>query len=141
GLPSHSGPGGVAALGPHDIAMLGRGDARFSIGWGNDPALRSACGAVGPKMDWIARLTASGNWRLETDLGAYEAANNPDGGVPDRVQLHHRPDVRPGRESVRARVRDRRRPVGSGRALAREERRADARRDRTGRTGLRHARS
>jgi hypothetical protein len=83
GLPSHAGPGGVAALGPHDIAMLGRGDARFSIGWGNDPALRSACGAVGPKMDWIARLTASGNWRLETDLGAYEAVNNPDGGVPD----------------------------------------------------------
>jgi hypothetical protein len=83
GMPSHAGPGGVAALGPHDIAMLGRGDAVVSFGWGNNPALRPACGSVGPMMDWLARMPASGNWRLATDLGAYEAANNPDGGVPD----------------------------------------------------------
>jgi sugar lactone lactonase YvrE len=34
-------------------------------------------------MDWLARMPASGKWRLETDLGAYEAAANPDGGIPD----------------------------------------------------------
>ena len=83
GLPSHAAPGGFGALGPHDVAMLGRGEARVSIGWGNDPALRSGCGSIGPQMDWLARMPASGKWRLESDLGAYEAANNPDGGVPD----------------------------------------------------------
>src|SRR5438105_6121797 len=83
GMPSHAAAGGVGALGPHDIAMLGRGNATVSFGWGNNPALRSACAPVGPNMDWLARLPASGNWRLDTDLGAYEAANNPDGGVPD----------------------------------------------------------
>ena len=63
GMPSHAGAGGVGALGPHDVAMLGRGNARVSFGWGNNPALRPACGAVGPQMDWLARMTANGNWR------------------------------------------------------------------------------
>jgi hypothetical protein len=34
-------------------------------------------------MDWLARMPASGNWRLVTDLGAYEAANDPDDGISD----------------------------------------------------------
>jgi hypothetical protein len=82
GLPSHAGPDGVGALGPHDVAMLGRGSARVSIGWGADPALRDAC-AIGPQFGWLARMPASGKWRLQTDLAAYEAAANPDGGAPD----------------------------------------------------------
>src|SRR5256714_5476015 len=84
GLPSHAAPGGFGALGPHDVAMLGRGNAHVSIGWGNNPALRSGCGSIGSQMDWLARMPASGKWRLETDLGAYETAKNPDGSpVPD----------------------------------------------------------
>lgn len=83
GLPSHSNPGGVAALGPHNIAMLGRGNARVTIGLGTHPSARAACGAVGPLFGWIARVLPNGNWRLETDLAAYEEANNPDHGVPD----------------------------------------------------------
>ena len=83
GLPSHAAPDGTGALGPHDVAMLGRGNAHVSIGWGNNPALRPACAPVGPSMDWLARMPASGKWRLQTDLGAFEAAANPDGGIPD----------------------------------------------------------
>jgi hypothetical protein len=82
GLPSHAGAGGVAAIGPHDLAMQGRGEARISIGLGTDPANRALC-AVGPQFGWLARVPASGNWRLETDLAAFEAAANPDGGLPD----------------------------------------------------------
>src|SRR6266498_3161821 len=41
GFPSYTenAPSGIAATGPHDIALLGRGDARVSIGLGNNPAL------------------------------------------------------------------------------------------------------
>ena len=82
-LPSIAPPGGVAALGPHNVAMLGRGNARVTIGLGTDPANRAICGEVGPQLGWIARVLPSGHWRLETDLAAYEAANNPDHGLPD----------------------------------------------------------
>jgi hypothetical protein len=82
-LPSVANAVGMAALGPHNIAMLGRGSARVSIGLGSNPANRVICGTVGPNLGWIARVPASGNWWLETDLAAYEAATNPDDGVPD----------------------------------------------------------
>ncbi|HEV8572060.1 MAG TPA: ScyD/ScyE family protein [Actinomycetota bacterium] len=85
GLPSHAaGPEGVAATGPHDIAMLGPGEARVSIGLGTNPANRALwlC-PIGPQFGWLARMPASGNWRLETDVAAYEAEANPDGGLPD----------------------------------------------------------
>lgn len=83
GLPSRAGPGGTGATGPHDIVMLGRGEARFSIGLGADPGNRALCPPIGPMLGWLARLPGSGDWRLETDLAAYEAAANPDGGLPD----------------------------------------------------------
>jgi hypothetical protein len=83
GLPSRAGPGGVAATGPHDIAILGVGSARFSIGLGTDPANRALCPPIGPLFGWLARLPGSGNWRLEADLAAYEAAANPGGGAAD----------------------------------------------------------
>jgi hypothetical protein len=83
GLPSHAGADGTAALGPHDIAFGGFGFAHFSIGWGNDPALRTACQPLGPMFGWLAGLSANGSTQLETDLAAYEAAANPDHGQPD----------------------------------------------------------
>ncbi len=85
GLPSYTGngPSGVAATGPHDIALLGRGNARVSIGVGNDPTLRPTCPGLGPKFGWLARVPPSGNWRLIVDVAAHEAAANPDGGPLD----------------------------------------------------------
>lgn len=74
-----TGPTGVAATGPHDIALLGRENARVSIGLGNDPALRSTCGALGSMFGWLVQVAASGNWQFDVDVSAYEATANPDG--------------------------------------------------------------
>jgi hypothetical protein len=82
GLPSYAGPSGQAT-GAHDIAMLGRGDAHVSIGWGTNPLLRGTLGSPWTTFDWLARVDASGNWRLEDDVGAYEVAANPDSGPLD----------------------------------------------------------
>jgi hypothetical protein len=84
GLPSHADPAGFAATGPHDIAMLGRGNARVTIGLGSDPANRATgCGSLGPLFGWTARVLPSGDWRLDTDVAAYERSANPDGGIFD----------------------------------------------------------
>jgi len=82
GLPSYVNTMGQAT-GPHDIAMLGRGNAWVSIGWGADPLLRNALGTPWTSFNWLARVDASGSWRLDTDLGAYEVEANPDDGVLD----------------------------------------------------------
>ena len=83
GLPSYTTtPPGIASTGPHDIALLGRGNARVSIGLGteHDPALRAAtCPGLGPMFGWLAQVPASGNWRLDADVAAYESAADPDG--------------------------------------------------------------
>lgn len=85
GLPSYTenGPTGIAAVGPHNVALHGVGNMRVTIGLGNDPGLRSTCGALGPMFGWLVRVPASGNWRLEVDLAGYEATANPDGGAID----------------------------------------------------------
>jgi hypothetical protein len=84
GLPSYTENAwtGVAATGPHDIALLGRGNAQVSIGLGNDPSLRPTCPGIGPMFGWLAQVPASGNWRLDVDVSAYEQSANPDGSVP-----------------------------------------------------------
>jgi hypothetical protein len=81
GLPSHADAGGFGATGPHDIAMLGRGNAHVSLGLGTDPNLRPVCGPLGPMFGWLAQLPASGNWRLDVDVAAYERSANPDRGI------------------------------------------------------------
>jgi hypothetical protein len=82
GLPSYvtaAGPDTGTATGPHDISMLGRGNALVAIGWGADPALRSTPpSAVWQQFGRLARVVGSGNWRLREDIAAYEAAANPD---------------------------------------------------------------
>jgi hypothetical protein len=85
GFPSYSNaPNGMAATGPHDIALLGLGNARVSIGLGleRDPSLRATCPSLGPMFGWVAQVPASGNWRLDADLAAYEGSANPDGSNP-----------------------------------------------------------
>jgi hypothetical protein len=85
GFPSYSiAPNGMGATGPHDIALLGRGNAQVSIGLGleRNPALRTPCGGLGPMFGWLAQVPASGNWRLDADLATYEANANPDGSNP-----------------------------------------------------------
>jgi hypothetical protein len=82
GLPSYASRFGQAS-GAHDISMLGRGNARVAIGWGTNPLLRNQLGPPWTSFDWLARFNPSGNWRPDVDLGAYEAAANPDHGTID----------------------------------------------------------
>jgi hypothetical protein len=85
GLPSISQPDGSRATGPQDIAFLGRGNAHVTVGLEGDPAFRETLAAAHPDFPEIAglgrliRVAASGVWRLDVDIAAYETANNPDG--------------------------------------------------------------
>lgn len=83
GMPSLAGPNGVAQAGPVDISFLGRGNAFVTIGLQNDPTVRSQLGEVGAGFGRLVHLDASGGWRFETDVAAFEAANNPDGRLKD----------------------------------------------------------
>lgn len=83
GLPSIAGANGNRARGPNDISFQGRGGAYVTIGLEADPRIRTALPAL-PDLAGLATLahvSASGEWRLISDLGAFEIANNPDGGI------------------------------------------------------------
>jgi hypothetical protein len=80
GLPSLAGPGGVSATGPHDVSLQGAGNINVTIGYGGDPASRTATlGPVGALFARLARAQPNGKWSPQEDLGTYEAAVNPDG--------------------------------------------------------------
>jgi hypothetical protein len=83
GLPSQARAGdGGQASGPQDIAMLGVGSAYVTVGLMQPPEWRITY----PFLSDFARLAQvepSGGWRFVADLGAYEAVNNPDGGLLD----------------------------------------------------------
>jgi hypothetical protein len=83
GMPSLASPNGTAQAGPIDISFLGRGNAFVTIGLQADPAFRSLLGEAGAGLGRLVHLDASGGWRFETDIAAFEAANNPDGRLHD----------------------------------------------------------
>jgi sugar lactone lactonase YvrE len=74
---------GTGATGPHDVGFLGRGNGWVTIGLGADPAKRALLGSAGAGFGRLARFQPNGNISFEDDLAGYEAANNPDGFVPD----------------------------------------------------------
>jgi hypothetical protein len=85
GLPSYANGTGNDATGPHDIAVRGH-HGLITIGWGENPALRG----TPPSAVWMqfgrlarAELKGKGKWKLGTDISAYEATANPDGGPVD----------------------------------------------------------
>ena len=75
-------PGGRAG-GLHDIAFNSAGDLYGVIGLGADPAKRAQLGAEGASFGQLVRLPIGGAPVNVADLGAFEAASNPDGGLPD----------------------------------------------------------
>jgi hypothetical protein len=82
GLPSQArASDGGNAIGPHDIAMLGVGGARVTIGLMQPPDFVDTYGLAG--LARLAQVEPSGEWRFAADLGGYEALNNPDGGPLD----------------------------------------------------------
>jgi hypothetical protein len=83
GLPSQSNQTTTDVTGPHDIAFIGRGNAFITIGWGGDPARRTAYGALGAYFGHLIQLAPSGEWRAVADVSAVEAASNPAGGPID----------------------------------------------------------
>lgn len=82
GLPSVALAGGNEAEGPHDIEF-GFNSALITVGPGADPALRAPFEAAGITLQRLLRVELTGQMSNPFDLGAFEAANNPDGGVPD----------------------------------------------------------
>jgi hypothetical protein len=81
GLPS-LGVGGEVVAGPHDIAFQGRGNMYVTIGLGADPALRAAL-PEGANLGTLIVVKPNGKWSVVADIAGFEAANNPDDGVPD----------------------------------------------------------
>ena len=80
GLPSTALANGTRGTGPTDI-VLAHGYTSVTIGFENDPMRRSEVPLI-PELAGFATLVhiaASGEWRFVADVGAYEAANNPDG--------------------------------------------------------------
>ncbi|CRK58486.1 hypothetical protein [Alloactinosynnema sp. L-07] len=82
GLPSIAHPDGSQALGPSDVDFSG-GKLLFTVGLGADPAERAGLPATGQAaMGWLLKKHPQG-WRQVADVAGYEAAANPDGGLPD----------------------------------------------------------
>jgi hypothetical protein len=90
GLPSAASPAdgsfakGSFATGPHDVSLHGQGQMFVTIGYGGNPDSRTTnLGTAGANFARLVRANASGNWSLQQDLGAYEAAANPTGDEVD----------------------------------------------------------
>jgi hypothetical protein len=86
GLPSLIAPSGNGSggSGVQDVSFQGMGNGYFTVGLGGDPTKREEYfEEFGNRYARIGRFNPSGNYSLKQDLGGYEAANNPDGVVPD----------------------------------------------------------
>jgi len=83
GLPSSAPAGGAEATGPQNIAFLGRGGSCVTFGLGGGPAYRAALGEAGAALGTLVQMSASGQWKVQADLLAYEIAKNPAGGIID----------------------------------------------------------
>jgi hypothetical protein len=85
GLPSLATPAGTDALGPTDVSFRSRWSHRgfVTIGLGGDPALRDELPPAGAGMAWLYRLGGGGDLDPLADLGAFEAANDPDAALSD----------------------------------------------------------
>jgi len=76
--------GQMFAIGPNDLSLQGRGNLFFTIGFGGDPSARQALfGVDGANLARLGRATPDGKWRLLSDLGQFEADNNPTGDEED----------------------------------------------------------
>jgi hypothetical protein len=84
GLPSHAPPGGAFAGGVNDISFQGVGGMFVAMGLGNDPQLiRPSLGTAGNVLGTLLQVNAGGGWRIVSDIAAYEASVDPNGGLID----------------------------------------------------------
>jgi hypothetical protein len=85
GLPSVAGADGGFASGPQGISFPRKGIRSLgylTIGLSASPAQRSTFGEPGALLATLQRLHPDGRHRTLADLGAYEAANDPDANLP-----------------------------------------------------------
>ena len=82
GLPSVAGEGGAGASGPQDVDVKLLGFGSFVTGLGADPALRDELGTAGAGLASLFHFTPFGRAYKRADLGAYEAAADPDKNEP-----------------------------------------------------------
>jgi hypothetical protein len=71
---------GVAAVGPTNVSLSGRGTMAVTMGLGGNEAVRDA---IGPTFGTLLRVLPNGNHRILADLVGFEQDENPDGEVPD----------------------------------------------------------
>ena len=83
GLPSLFNTGEGTIGGPQDIGFQGRGNAKVTVGWGADPALRAELGEFAEGFGSLLQLNPAGGWKVVADVSAFETANNPAGGPFD----------------------------------------------------------
>lgn len=84
GLPSMAPASGIEAeAGPEDISFQGRGGAYVTMGLPGTPAVRAQLSPQLALSGRLLKITPSGGIKLIADPVAYEAANNPDGGLLD----------------------------------------------------------
>jgi hypothetical protein len=81
GLPSLATPTLSEAFGPHDIALTPAG-MLVTTGLGTDPARRAQLGAGAEHIGEIMRLGLLGGQSSFAELADYEAAQDPDQGLP-----------------------------------------------------------
>jgi hypothetical protein len=79
-------PSGFAhedGVGPHDVAFDDEGNMYIAMGLGAPPEVRSEFGEIGNYLGTIVQVDTEGALSIVADLGDFEEANNPDGGIPD----------------------------------------------------------
>ncbi len=69
-------------IGAQDV-VLEDGMVYGIVGLGMDPALREEAGDPAVGLGWVIGADGEGGWFPAIDVAAYEAANNPDGGLID----------------------------------------------------------
>ena len=89
----------------------------MTFGLGGGPAYRAALGEAGAALGTLVQMSASGQWKVQADLLAYEIAKNPAGGiidsnpfgslaVPARLRRHRRRRQYPPRRGGQRQDRD-----------------------------------
>jgi hypothetical protein len=108
GLPSLASPEGTDAIGAADVSFPREGRTSYddrgflTIGSGFDPADHAQFGEGGARLAKLYRLWPDGRTRTLADLGAFEAAENPDADLPETDVNSNPNGVAPinGREAV-----------------------------------------
>jgi hypothetical protein len=70
-------------VGAHKVTFDDEGTMYIVMGFGGPPEARALFGDLGDYFATIVRVEDNGDLTIVADLGDYEEAENPDGGIPD----------------------------------------------------------